>query len=118
MWAIAIYDLRLSASVFYELTPRQFALLVETHRRHNSHWEMIQAYTTSAVINFSMGAPDEVVQPMRYMPSYRAAQPAVSRPLFTEDEVIDWETRVAQLAAELKQGHGAMLDEIRSQSDG
>jgi hypothetical protein len=36
----------------------------------------------------------------------------------TPDEIIDWQTRVANLAAELKVGHGPMLDEIRSKSDG
>lgn len=119
MWAIAVHDLCLSTEQFYGLTPRQFHLLAEAHRRHLSHMEMLPAYTTAAVINYSLGAPDEPVQPTRFMPHWRQPKsaPSVTHRRYTEDEVIDWQARVAQLAAEMKQGHGAMLDEIRKQSD-
>jgi hypothetical protein len=82
---------------------------------------MIQAYTTSAVINYSMGHPEEPVQPISFAPNYRqlpvetAETPKLN---YTEDEVLDWQARVANLAAELKQGGGAMLDQIRSASNG
>jgi hypothetical protein len=102
------------------LIPRQFSLLVEANRRRLSHREMIQAYTTSAVINYSLGAPEEPILPISFMPNYRAPKTQIAnKPThkLTEDELTDWQSRVANLAAELKLGHGPMLDEIRSQSD-
>ncbi len=115
LWAAAIYELHLTAEAFYSLTPSQFALLVEAHRKHLEHDEMIQAYTTAAIINYSMGAPESPAQPLLFMPSYREAtgtEPA--KPKMTADDVIDWQARVAQLAAELKQGHGPTLDRINA----
>lgn len=79
----------------------------------------MHAYTTAAVINYSLGAPEEGIEPQRFMPNFR--QPKAEElppPTMTPDEIIDWQTRVANLAAELKVGHGPMLDEIRSKSDG
>jgi hypothetical protein len=36
-----------------------------------THREMTAAFTTAAVINFSMGRPEEPVSPLDYMPSRR-----------------------------------------------
>jgi len=119
MWTVAVYDLHLTTDQFYELTPRQFHLLTEAHRRHLSHMEMIQAYTTSAVIN-TMGAPEEPVPPTKFMPNWRQPKQAPSDTQFkrlTLAEITDWQARVVNLAAELRQGHGPMLDEIRKQSN-
>lgn len=116
---MAVYDLGLSSEQFYALTPRQFHLLSEVHRRRLLHHEEIQAYTTAAVINYSLGAPEDAVQPMRFMPHWKTPQQVVATTgtAFTEDVILDWQTRVANLAAEMKQGHGPMLDEIRKQSN-
>lgn len=81
---------------------------------------MVQAYTTAAVINYSLAAPEDPAKPTQFMPHYRKPEPNEAAPVspITEDELLDWQTRVANLAAELKVGHGPMLDEIRSKADG
>lgn len=120
MWAVARYSLHLSTEEFYALTPRQFHLLVEAHHKRLAHQEMIQAYTTAAVINYSLAAPEQGVKPTDFMPHYRrpeADAKTASAPKFTADELQDWQTRVMNLAAELKQGHGPMLDEIKAKAD-
>jgi hypothetical protein len=120
LWATARYDLGLSTSDFYALTPRQFHLLAEAHRKRLAHQEMIQAYTTAAIINYSLAAPDDPAQPIQFMPHYKKPAPdeAVPANPITEDELTDWQTRVANLAAELKAGGGPMLEEIKAKANG
>ena len=119
MWATARHSLGLSTEEFYDLTPRQFHLLAEAHRKRLAHQEMIQAYTTAAIINYSLAAPDDPAQPIQFMPHYRKSAPAEAVPAnpITQDELTDWQTRVANLAAEMKAGHGPMLSEIQSKSN-
>jgi hypothetical protein len=118
MWAIAVYDLGLTADEFYDLTPRQFSLLVDAHRKHLAHREMLHAYTTSAVINFAFSAPEKPVQPADFMPNYTVKPVIDSKPAFTEDDVVDWQAKVANLAAEMKVGGGPLLDELQDKSRG
>jgi hypothetical protein len=121
MWAIARYDLHLTGEEFYRLTPRQYYLLVEAHRRRLAHLEMIQAQTTAAIINYSFSPPETAVKPSDLCFNFRPPKSAaVSKPVrkYTEGEIVDWQARVANLTSELKRGGGPMLDEIRSKSDG
>lgn len=120
MWAVAQYDLHLTAEEFYALVPRQFHLLTEARRKHLAHQEMIQAYTTAAIINYSLAAPDEPAQPTQFMPHYQKPKldGDVVQNTISEDALLDWQTRIANLAAELKAGKGPLLDEIKAQSNG
>lgn len=120
LWTIARYNLGLSTEEFYSLTPRQFHLLNEAHRKSLVHREMIQAYTTAAIINYSLGAPETPAQPVDFIPHYqRPASEASTKPVkLTEGELQDWNTRVMNLAAELKQGHGPMLDAMKEKANG
>lgn len=121
MWAAAVYDLGLTTEQFYTLTPRQFSLLMDAHRKRLAHTEMVHAFTTAAVINYAFSSPEKPVQPSDFMPNHRDVvstdSPSQAPRRYTDDEVLDWQARVAQLAAEMKQGHGAMLDEIRENSN-
>ena len=71
MWAQARYDLGLTTEEFWRLTPRMFHMLYARHREALLHREMVAAFTTAAVINFSMGAPKQPVPPVRFMPNHR-----------------------------------------------
>jgi len=79
----------------------------------------MQAYTTAAVVNFSIGAPETPVQPSDFMPHYKppVETEAPQGRKFTEDEIQDWNIQIMNLAAEMKQGHGAMLDQMRKESN-
>jgi hypothetical protein len=83
---------------------------------------MVQAFTTAAIINFSMGAPSKPVRPLEFMPHFRKPTRAVETETtqgrsHTKDEIQDWNLRIANLAAELKQGHGPMLDAIKKEAN-
>lgn len=114
LWATARYDLGLSTAEFYDLTPRQFSLLMDAHKRRLIHAEMIGAFTTAGVINFSFAPPQKPVLPKEFMPNFRAEQEPVPENVqaYSEEEIVDWHARIANLAAEMKAGGGPMLDEL------
>jgi hypothetical protein len=113
LWAEAVYDLRLTPEQFYSLTPRQFYLLREAHRKRLVHSEMLHAYTTANVINRSFAPPEEPVKVTDFMPNFRQMDIAEDpKPKVSEDEALMWQTRIANLAAEMKQGHGPLLESI------
>lgn len=114
LWAEAVYDLRLTPHQFYALTPRQFYLLREAHRKRLVHSEMLHGYTTMAVINHGFAPPENPVRVIDFMPNFRHADvEEPSRPKITEDEALMWQANIANLAAEMKQGHGPLLDSIQ-----
>jgi hypothetical protein len=55
--------LGLSAEQFYELTPRQYHLLLDRHREREKHKEWLAGVVAAAVANFGMGAPKEAIRP-------------------------------------------------------
>jgi hypothetical protein len=55
--------LGLTAEQFYELTPRQYHLLLDRHREREKHKEWLAGVVASAVANFGMGAPKEALRP-------------------------------------------------------
>jgi hypothetical protein len=64
---------------------------------------MVAAFTTAAVINFSMARPEEGASPLDYMPSHRAYKSAAAEQ--TEEELereSDWNIRVMQRAGEIR----------------
>lgn len=69
MWAIARFDLHLTAAEFYGLTPFQFNLLAKRLLAEREHRELIAGYTTAAVINHAMHPPEEPVSAKDFMPS-------------------------------------------------
>jgi hypothetical protein len=82
---------------------------------------MMHAYTTAAIINFSFSPPRDPVSHTLFMPNY-VAEPSSSAeqppaPKYTEEEIIEWQARVASLAAEMRAGHGPLLEEIKRGSD-
>lgn len=79
---------------------------------------MMHAQTTAAIINFAFSPLENPVEPWIFCPNLGDPEDKPVRRRFTEDEVIDFDTRVANLAAELKAGGGPMLDEIRRASNG
>ncbi len=81
---------------------------------------MLHAYTTTAVINFSTGAPDIPATPEVFMPNYTRPDEVRSNPgvPIDEDALTDWQTRIANLALEMRQGGGPLMDEMRGRSDG
>jgi hypothetical protein len=87
---------------------------MDAHRRRLTHTEMIQAFTTAAVINFSFAPPQKPVLPREFMPNLKSDNDSVAEsvPAFTEDELIEWHTRIANLAVEMKAGGGPLLDEL------
>jgi hypothetical protein len=119
LWAQARYSLRIPSTEFYALTPRQYSLLMDAHRNRLLHAEMVQAQTTAAVVNFAFGAPEDPVNPSMFcfhLPEKKVQESAPKR--YGEDEIIEWQARVANLAAEMKMGGGPMLDAIRSEANG
>lgn len=80
----------------------------------------MHAYTTAAIINFSFSPPREPVSHTLFMPNYVAEQSSQpeqpSARKYTEEEIIEWQARVASLAAEMKAGQGPLLDEIKRSS--
>lgn len=91
---------------------------MDAHRRRLLHAEMIQAQTTAAVINYAFGAPSDPVNASAFCFSLDKAKPQPAAKRYTDDEIIDWQAKVANLAAELKAGGGPTLDSIQGESYG
>jgi hypothetical protein len=91
---------------------------MNVHRRRLGHAEMVGAFTTAAVINFSFAPPKEPVEPREFMPNFKAPSEQTPQTTLTEDDLLDWQIQIANLSAEMKAGGGPMLDEIRSKADG
>lgn len=105
LWAIALYDCRLSSEQFYGLTPRQFALLNDRHREALLHREMVSGQITAAVINYGFCRPDEPVSAAMYMPNLPAN--VEKKRVLTEEEskIVDaFEQAVLLKKIELEKG--------------
>lgn len=69
---------------------------------------MLQAQTTTAIINYAFSPPEHPVQPIDFCFNFRkpkTSEVQSPRAKYTADEIIDWQTRVANLAAELRKGN-------------
>jgi hypothetical protein len=76
-----VYDLRLTAEEFYDLTPRQFRALCERRRLEREHLELLIGINTSATVNTSMAAPKQAKVPTDFMPSrYRTKTKPTKKP--------------------------------------
>lgn len=85
------------------MTPRQFHLLWGRHREEIMHREMIQAFTTAAVINHSICRPNEPVAPKEFMPNFqlpKAKEPEAET--VTSEEMADYRSQRAHISALLK----------------
>ena len=69
IWSVARYDLHLSESEFWQLTPRQLDALLIREKYKIEHDEFMLAQIAAVTINFAMGHPDKPVQPSALMPS-------------------------------------------------
>lgn len=101
-------DFGIPAEEFYQLTPRQFDLLDTRYREHRAHTEMVGAFTTAAVINYSVNGPEKYISPIRFMPNSIVEQ----APELTEEELeneSNYNLKVLQMAAELKAQHGKSI---------
>lgn len=90
---------------------------MDAHRKHLAHTEMVQAQTTAAIINYAFSPPETPVQPSDLCFNHWPPKPVDAqqkKSSITEDELIDWQARVENLAAEMKAGGGPMLDEINN----
>lgn len=85
------------------MTPKQFHLLWERHREELVHREMIQAFTTAAVINFSLSRPDEAVAPRDFMPNFMVpVKPEPEGEPVSSEEMQDYLSKRAHVSALLK----------------
>ena len=101
MWSHAVYALRVKPKLFWKLTPKQYTLLCDRHRDELVHREMVAAFTTAAIVNFSLSAPEKPVAPLEWMPNYKAPQIAAPSSHSKADRTA-FDCRRAQLTAELK----------------
>lgn len=68
------------------------------------HREMVQAFTTAAIVNHSLYRPADPVQPKDFMPNYLA--PVTSQPKgerIAEDVLTDYRSKRAHIGALLQQ---------------
>lgn len=83
LWSTAREVLKLSAAEFWELTPRQYHLLLERHRDKQKHTEWLVGVLTSTVVNWSMvPAPKEPLRPRDFpfpMLQEREKKPRINR---------------------------------------
>jgi hypothetical protein len=64
--------LKLSNREFYELTPRQYHLLLDKHREQIKHTEWLTGVIASAIANWSHWAPEVAMRPMDFaLPTLR-----------------------------------------------
>lgn len=85
------------------MTPRQFHLLWGRHREEVIHREMLQAFTTAAIINFSLCRPEEPVAPKDFMPNFqipKAKEPEAET--VTSEEMADYRSKRAHISALLQ----------------
>ncbi len=120
MWAQARYDLRLSDSEFWALTPRLFHLLFDRHRAAMVHREMLHAFTTAAVINSAPFEREAAALPLHYMPNHEDYRPSGSPvraapKAFTQEQSrahTALQAKIFLLSAEQKRGGGELTDKI------
>lgn len=85
------------------MTPRQFHLLWGRHREELVHREMIQAFSTAAIINFSLARPEEPVAPKDFMPNFQLPKAKESEAAtVTSEEMADYRSKRAHISALLK----------------
>lgn len=75
---------------------------------------MVGAFTTAAVINHSVYAPEKPISPLQFMPNHRESEPPKPQIPTEEHQAMKdtYTAQVLQLAYEMKQGHGPMYDRI------
>ena len=76
---------------------------------------MIQAYTTTAVINYSISAPENPATPYLFMPNHDGPREMDQQAAIPEQRAEahqEFQQRALQLAAEIKQGFGPLYEEI------
>ena len=74
--------LHLTDAEFFALTPRQYSLLLERQREHQKHTEWMVGVLASTVANWSMGAPEEQLQPRHFalpLLQVREKRPRINR---------------------------------------
>jgi hypothetical protein len=66
--------LGLTDQQFFDLTPRQFHLLLDQHRERTKHEEWMVGILAATIANFSGHPPKEPLKPTDFMPSARAPE--------------------------------------------
>lgn len=87
------------------MTPRQFHLLWGRRREDLLHREMIQAFTTAAIINYSLCRPNEPIAPKDFMPNFvvpTAKHEPKGEPV-SESDMADYKSKRAHISALLKE---------------
>ena len=94
LWSIGRYDLRLSESEFWALTPRQFDALLKRVEYHREHRELLNGVCTSALVNTSSvyksamctDNPPGMTSPADFMPSraHHETEPKEVEPMTDE----------------------------------
>ncbi len=72
LWAVAVYDFRLSSEDFWNLTPPQFAALSRRHDQHQEQKHFGAGVVASTIANCHRDPQSrpEPFKPQDFMPSY------------------------------------------------
>jgi hypothetical protein len=84
-WSAARFHLGLTDREFGELTPRQFALLMDRHREKVDLDKTLAGIVASAVANFGYCRPKEALQPADFVGGPRQKKPRVSKKQQTQN---------------------------------
>lgn len=103
MWSTARAVLALTDREFYDLTPRQYQVLLERHREKQRHTEWLAGVIASAIGNFSMCRPEEPLQPKDFPLALLREEAPARRPRINRKKAIE-QMRAAFTQAMKRQG--------------
>jgi hypothetical protein len=107
LWAVAVYDFRLSSEDFWELTPPQFAALSRRHDQHQEQRHFGAGVVASTIANCHRDPQSrpEPFTPLDFMPRYSTDDDAEE----TTGEMTPEQIKQRMLAAfpKMPEVHGA-----------
>ena len=106
MCSVALVQLGLSKSEFFELTPRDYTALTDQHKFRTRHTELLTAIVAASIVNTGVCAPEKPLPFTHFMPSEWAKQaakkPRKKRVTKGEREFINSKIRGFMLARETR----------------
>jgi len=76
MWAVGIYDLRLTESAFWSLTLRKLALLIKRHSLEQERQDYRSAMICTLLYNINRGKGKKALSPTDFMPRAKTEKTA------------------------------------------
>ena len=107
LWAIAVYDFRLSSEDFWELTPPQFAALARRHDQHQEQSHLGAGIVASTIANCHRDpqSKPEPFTPLDFIPRFTAEEePPKQSGEMTPEQIKQYMMAVFPIQPE---GHGA-----------